>query len=85
MKAQKNKLFALLLLASILTSCAQYPHFIKNGKEYVRLSQLNLTNKERFRIDWKTDYKSKWATIDPRYGGFIFDSSFNYDSLLIAK
>lgn len=82
MKAQKNKLFALLLLASILTSCAQFPHLIKNGKEYVKLSQLNLTNKEKFKLDWMTDYKSKWAIVDPRFGGFIFDQSFPYDSLL---
>ena len=80
-KRAKNGLTIICLLI-FLSSCAQFPHLVKNGKEYVRLSQLELTNKEKFKLDWMTDYKSEWAIVDPQFGGFIYDSSFPYDSLL---
>ena len=70
--------FALFLF----TSCAQFPHLVKDGKEYARINQLGLTNQQELKLIFKTDYKSPFAIIDPRYEGFIYQIDFDYLKLL---
>lgn len=54
-------------------------------KEYVLLSELNLTPKERFILHWKTDLRSEYAHYDNRSGIFYYDSSFDYASIINTK
>jgi hypothetical protein len=75
---KKIVIFALLLL--LLTGCFS-TYIVKNNEEFVPMSELGLTGKQRFILHWRTMPDSPFALYDYRSERYFYKKNYNYTKM----
>lgn len=75
-----KQLIIILFFIILFSGCAT-TYGIKDGKEYVRLNELQLSGIDQLRLHWLTDQRSEYAIYDNRAECFYYQKDYDYSGI----